>query len=63
MWDIINRLRRPASEWDTAKHWAEVVHPGWVYLATQPKKPELREVYREKILSAYRNYSKKVKEE
>ena len=41
-------------EWQQAVEWAESIHPGWVYLATQEQRPELQEMYRNKILEAYR---------
>ena len=42
-------------EWQNAKAWIKVFHPGWLHLATQRKRPEIRETYRKKILDAYRN--------
>ena len=41
-------------EWQDAREWAERYCPGWLYLATQEKRPELREIYRARILEAYR---------
>lgn len=42
-------------EWQDALLWAEVLHPGMAYLATQDKRPELRDIYRTKIIEAYRS--------
>lgn len=42
------------NEWNNAKNWAEVFHPAWLYLATQEKRTELKETYRNKILYEYR---------
>lgn len=40
-------------EWQEAKEWAKFYHPGWLQIAR--KAPgRTRQVYREKILSAYR---------
>ena len=40
-------------EWQEAKEWAKYYHPGWVQIAR--KAPgRTRQVYREKILRAYR---------
>lgn len=41
-------------EWQRAVEWAESIHPGWVILAIQEKRPNLQEMYRNKILEAYR---------
>ena len=42
-------------EWRQAKKWSKMYHPAWIYLATQRKRPEVRETYRKKVLNAYRN--------
>jgi hypothetical protein len=42
-------------EWKRAKKWSKMYHPAWLYLATQRKRPEIRETYRKKVLEAYRN--------
>ena len=40
-------------EWQDAKEWAKCYHPGWLQIAR--KAPgRTRQVYREKILRAYR---------
>lgn len=41
------------SEWNEALSWAKTYYPNWVKLATQMKRPEIRETYRMKILRAY----------
>lgn len=40
-------------EWDRAVSWAKKAHPNWAHLATQMKRPEIRETYRKKILREY----------
>ena len=40
-------------EWQNAKYWAEQYHPAWIHLATQRNRPELREMYRDKIVREY----------
>lgn len=40
-------------EWQDALTWAKMSHPIWVQLATQKKRPEIRETYRQKILREY----------
>ena len=40
-------------EWQDIISWAKLYRPSWVHLATQTKKPEIRETYRKKILRAY----------
>lgn len=40
-------------EWQDALSWAKMYHPSWAELATQRKKPEVRETYRTKIVRAY----------
>lgn len=42
-------------EWQMAKRWSKKYHPTWMYLATQRKRPEIRETYRKKVLEVYRN--------
>ena len=42
-------------EWQLAKKWSKKYHPAWLVLATQRKRPEIRETYRKKVLDAYRN--------
>lgn len=39
--------------WLEARAWARDAHPSWEYMATQEKRPELREEYRKKIMEAY----------
>ena len=52
-WDSFNRNVMLWMEWQNAKYWAEEYHPAWVYLATQRNRPELREMYRDKIVREY----------
>lgn len=40
-------------EWKDILAWAKIVHPSWYELATQRKRPEIRETYRKKILREY----------
>lgn len=40
-------------EWRNAIEWAKFCHPSWVQLATQRKRPEIRDTYRKKILNEY----------
>lgn len=54
MWDVIKNLISPPTEWDKAKEWASESRPGWLYLATQKKRPQLNEEYKQKILDEYR---------
>jgi hypothetical protein len=54
MWNVIKNLISPPTEWDKAQEWASGVHPGWLYLATQKKRPQLNEEYKQKILDEYR---------
>lgn len=50
---IIKRNIKEQCEWQEAVSWAKVSHPSWVKLATQRKRPEIRETYRTKIIRAY----------
>lgn len=40
-------------EWQDIIRWAKMYHPNWACLATQTKRPEIRETYRNKIIRAY----------
>lgn len=40
-------------DWQDAVAWAKISRPSWVQLATQRKRPEIRETYRQKILREY----------
>lgn len=42
-------------EWQKAKSWSKKYHRAWLHLATQWKRPEVRETYRKKVLEAYYN--------
>lgn len=52
-WNDINNLIKSWFEWQDAKNWAKKRYPAWVQLATQYKRPEIRETYRTKILDEY----------
>ena len=41
-------------EWQDAKCWAEDYHPAWLLIATKARTKETRQLYREKIIAAYR---------
>ena len=41
-------------EWLDAKSWAKEYRPAWVYIAEKAKGEQTRQVYREKIIKAYR---------
>lgn len=41
-------------EWQDAKEWAKYYHPGWVQIAKKAPRRITRQVYREKIIRAYR---------
>lgn len=49
----IKQSIKSRSEWQEAMNWAKLYYPNWVELATQRKKPEIRETYRTKIVRAY----------
>lgn len=53
-WKRIKEEIRSQIVWDNAVAWAQMMHPSWVQLATQKKRPEIRETYRKKILDEYR---------
>lgn len=53
MWANIKRNIKEWFEWQDAVAWAKTSHPSWVQLATQRKRPEVRETYRMKIIRAY----------
>ena len=40
-------------EWQDAKRWANVYHPAWVEIVARTKNEEVREYYKNMILSAY----------
>lgn len=54
-WNDIAQIVKAWLEWQDAKNWARKRHPAWVQLATQYKRPEIRETYRNKILDEYNN--------
>lgn len=41
-------------EWQDAKEWAKYYHPGWVQIARKAPGEITRQVYKDKILRAYR---------
>lgn len=49
----LKRCIKEWSDWNDAISWAKINHPSWVELATQRKRPEIRETYRTKIIRAY----------
>ena len=49
----VKKSMKEWSEWQDAIAWAKINHPSWVELATQRKRPEIRETYRMKIMRAY----------
>ena len=54
---MIDKLRKAFYdwlEWQDAKEWVKVFHPGWVQIAKKAKTKRTRLLYREKILKAYR---------
>lgn len=53
--DDIESILDAWQEWRRAKKWSKMYHPAWLYLATQRKRPEIRETYRKKVLEAYHN--------
>ena len=50
---MMNRVRL-WFEWLDAKCWAKEYHPAWVQLATKAKNKDVRAIYKDKILKAYR---------
>ena len=55
-WYVISYAFAEWLEWQDAKSWAKEYHPGWLYLARKSKHKEVRQIYRDKILNAYRGY-------
>ena len=41
-------------EWQDAKYWAKEYRPGWFQIATKAKTKRTRQIYRDKIMQAYR---------
>lgn len=54
MWCVFKYAVMSWLEWRDAKCWAKDVHPAWVQLATKAKCEDVRIIYRNKILKAYR---------
>jgi hypothetical protein len=44
-------------EWQDAKSWAAEYHYAWLHIAKKAKCKEVRKIYRDKILKAYRGYN------
>lgn len=53
MLEFVKRSIRKWSDWQDALAWAKITHPSWAQLATQIKRPEIRETYRKKIVREY----------
>lgn len=53
MLETIKRNIKEWTEWQDAIAWAKISHPSWVHLATQKRRPEIRQTYRNKIVRAY----------
>ena len=56
IWYAIKHTFAEWLEWQDAQSWAKEFHPGWLYLAKKSKIKEVRQLYRSKILKAYRGY-------
>lgn len=54
LWHMIKYAVTSWIEWQDAKDWAELFRPGWLLLATKAKSNDVRQMYRVKILAAYR---------
>lgn len=54
IWYVIKYAVSSWLEWQDAKFWAKEYHPGWVRIATKAKSKRTRQIYREKIIKAYR---------
>ena len=54
IWYVLKHTISQKIEWQDAKCWAEEYHPAWVQLATKARSKEVRLIYRDKILKAYR---------
>ena len=54
IWYTIKYAVQSWFEWMDAKSWAKSIHPGWVELAEKAKSNDVRKIYRDKILKAYR---------
>jgi hypothetical protein len=49
----VRELFEATMKWEEARQLALEIHPGWVYLAEQTKRPALRRIYRKKVLELY----------
>ena len=54
IWYVIKYAVSSRLEWQDAKCWAKDVHPAWVEIAKRAKIKKTRQIYRNKILKAYR---------
>lgn len=54
IWYVIKYAVRSWLEWNDAKCWANEYHPAWVQLANKAKNKDVRQIYRDKIMKAYR---------
>lgn len=54
IWYVIKYGVHGWFEWQDAKCWAKDIHPGWLFIATKAKSPDVRQRYKNKILAAYR---------
>ena len=53
VWSGIKKDIKEWIEWQDIISWAKMYRPSWVYLATQTKRPEIKETYRKKVIRAY----------
>jgi hypothetical protein len=54
IWYVITHTFTEWLEWQDAKSWAKEYHPGLLHIAKKAKRKEVRLLYRDKILKAYR---------
>ena len=54
IWYVIKYAVTSWIEWQDAKCWAKDIRPAWVHLATKAKNKDVRAIYKDKILKAYR---------
>ena len=54
IWYAVKYAVRSWLEWQDAKHWAKDCHPAWVVIATKARRENVRKMYKQKILRAYR---------
>lgn len=56
IWYVFKHTFSEWLEWQDAKSWAKEFYPAWLRIATKAKSKEVRQMYRNKILRAYRGY-------